>query len=417
MRRFIRVLPLAVLSATLIGASVYFATSAKASSENKPPIVAMGYDHSFVAGSDGKLYASGFNEYGQLGLGDKTDRNVFTPVAALEGKKIVEIATSITHSLALDANGKVYATGANGGGQLGLGDNDNRVAFTLVTSLEGKKIVAVAAGESIEAGRPYSLALDELGRLYATGENDFGQLGFGDDKFRNNFELVSSLEGKKIVAISAGGDYSLALSHEGKLYATGSNEFGQLGLGDYDRRVAFTLAKSLEGKKIVAIAAGGAHSLALDNEGKLYATGWNDSGQLGFGGANGRNVWRLVSALRDKNIIAIATGELFSLALGDDGKIYAMGDDYDGKLYVMGDNYGAQPKIDDKERRQGFAVLSLEGKKIVAMAAWYGNFAPCFLALTSDGKIYAAGYNRRGQLGLGDNARRAVFTPVPLPNR
>ncbi|MDR2638247.1 MAG: hypothetical protein LBC09_00235, partial [Helicobacteraceae bacterium] len=71
---------------------------------------------------------------------------------------------------------------------------------------------------------------------------------------------------------------------DGKIYAAGDNEYGQLGLGDSGKGangIAFTEVTSLKGKNITAIVAGGAHSLALAKNGKVYAAGFNEYGQLG----------------------------------------------------------------------------------------------------------------------------------------
>ncbi|MDR2638700.1 MAG: hypothetical protein LBC09_02550, partial [Helicobacteraceae bacterium] len=238
---------------------------------------------SLALDSDGKVYAAGWNEYGQLGLGDNIDRNAFTEVAALKGKKIIAIAAGHRHSLALDSDGKVYATGDNEDGELGLGDKINRDRFTEVSSLKGKKIIA------IEAGSFASFALDSDGKVYAIGYNTHGQLGLGDTNYRDRFTEVLSLSGKKIIAIAAETSKSLALDSDGKVYAAGWNKYGQLGLGDNIDRNAFTEVAALKGKRIIAIAAGWRHSLALDSGGKVYATGENEESRLGLGDKINRN--------------------------------------------------------------------------------------------------------------------------------
>jgi alpha-tubulin suppressor-like RCC1 family protein len=241
--------------------------------------LAVGYGHSSLAlGADGKLYANG---------ADKEDMNTFRRVADLRDKKIVAVAAS-GHLLALDIDGKVYGAGLNDSGQLGLGDNTHRANFVLVSSLEGKKIVAVAAGGV------HSFAIDENGKLYATGNNGSGQLG--DSKREDHqevFKPVLSLADKNITQIVAGGSHSLALDSDGKLYAAGSHGEGQLGLGsvEFYYRDEFTLVSSLEGKKIVAIAAGDGHSLAIDELDNIYATGSNRDGKLGVGDTEYRNVF------------------------------------------------------------------------------------------------------------------------------
>ncbi|MDR2639163.1 MAG: hypothetical protein LBC09_04935, partial [Helicobacteraceae bacterium] len=118
--------------------------------------------------------------------------------------------------------------------------------------------------------------------------------------------------------IAAGGDSSFVISG-GKVYAAGKNLFGQLGFGDNTDRDAFTEVLSLSGKNIVAIAARGPYSLALDKEGKVYATGWNGYGQLGLGDKTDRDKFTQISSLKDKKIVAISAGYDNSLALTSDG--------------------------------------------------------------------------------------------------
>ncbi|MDR2152003.1 MAG: hypothetical protein LBO72_04195 [Helicobacteraceae bacterium] len=360
------------------------------------PAIAAGRSHTLALDTEGKVYATGANSKGQLGLGDKDNRDGFTPISSLESKKIVAIAAGRFYSLALDADGKVYGTGENDVGQLGLGDKDNRDSFTLVSSLEGQKIVAIAAG------RFYSLALDADGKVYGTGENDVGQLGLGDKDNRDGFTLVSSLEGKKIVAIAAGESHSLVLSKEGKVYAAGYNYFGQLGFRNNANRKTWTLVSSLSDKNITAIEAQFWYSLALDTDGKVYAAGANYRGQLGLGDKTDRDRFALVKTLEGKKIVAIAAGDFHSLALNENGKLYATGWNREGQLGLVGDN------------RNAFELVSSQkNKKIVAIAAGeYHSFA-----IDENGKLYAAGSNFSGQLGLGDKADRNVFTPVILSDR
>ncbi|MDR2153289.1 MAG: hypothetical protein LBO72_10770 [Helicobacteraceae bacterium] len=401
----------AVLIAVLIAATAaYFALCKDAS---KPPIIATGGAYSLVV-IDGKLYAAGDNEYGQLGLrgGSETNRrSLFTPVPLSEDKEIIALAAGEAHSLALTSEGKVWATGANGNGQLGLGASYPET-FMLVRSLKDKKIVALAASKA------NSLALTSEGRVYATGANGNGELGFGDGKARVVFTPVSSLRDKKIARIAAGVYCSFAIGENGDVYATGYNFSAQLGLGDdYSNRNVFTLVKSLEGKKIVAVAAGENHSLALGADGKVYAAGWNGNGQLGFGDDE-RDVFTEVASLSDKNVTQVAAGYRHSLALDSDGKVYATGDNGRGQL---GLGYGGENDFGEAMRRKVFTLVSsLEGKKIVAVAA--GKTQSVFggshsLALTSDGKLYATGANEFGQLGVGDQDDRNVFTLVALPDR
>ncbi|MDR2151307.1 MAG: hypothetical protein LBO72_00650 [Helicobacteraceae bacterium] len=310
--------------------------------------------------------------------------------SAIAGGKIAtKIAASADKSLALDREGKVWAVGSNKYGQLGLGDEHRQSTFAKVKSLADKKIVEIAAGYGV------SFAIDETGAAFASGLNNFGQLGLGDAKNRDKFERITSLASRKVVAIAAGADHAIALDSEGRVYAAGLNNFGQLGLGDAKDRDRFELVTSLADRKIVAIAAGYDHSFAIDETGAAFASGWNARGQLGLGDAKDRSEFVAIGSLSAKKIVAIAAGDHHSVALDSEGRVYTAGFGIHGQLGL------------DEELRSAVFVeaLGLNGAKIAAIAA--GGFHT--FALDSDGKMWATGFNGGGALGLGDRSDRRVF--------
>jgi alpha-tubulin suppressor-like RCC1 family protein len=252
------------------------------------PQIAAGSNHSLALDNDGNVYATGYNFYGQLGFaeGNTTNSQKFEAVPSLNGINVKAIVAGDIHSLALRSDGKLYAAGFNGDGELGFaeGNTTNSQKFEAVASLNGITIKA------IDAGKYHSLALRSDGKLYATGYNNSGQLGFaeGNTTDSRKFELVPSLNGITIKAIAAGNLHSLALTDDGNVYATGYNYYGNLGFGEGNTTNSqkFELVPSLNGISIEAIAAGAFHSLALTSDDKLYATGKNDVGRLGFGEGN-----------------------------------------------------------------------------------------------------------------------------------
>ncbi|MDR2638761.1 MAG: hypothetical protein LBC09_02865, partial [Helicobacteraceae bacterium] len=156
----------------------------------------------------------------------------------------------------------------------------DRNVFVEIDSLNGKNIIAIAAGDR------HSFAIAKDGRIYAAGDNEYGQLGLGDSGNKTNrkiFTEVKGLNAKNIIAIDAGSYHSLALAKDGKVYAAGHNYFA--GLGEVTVRGVFTEITNLSDKNIAAIAAGGYHSLALSKDGRIYAAGYNKYGQLGLGGS------------------------------------------------------------------------------------------------------------------------------------
>ena len=164
--------------------------------------------------SDGTVYGWGSNGNGQLGDGSTTHRH--TPVAldmtgVLSGKTITAIEAGQAGALALASNGRIYAWGYNAYGQLGDGTTTQRttpVAVSTAGVLSGKTITAISMGL-------HSLALSSDGDLYSWGYNASGQLGDGTTTDRTTPVAVTTsgvLSGKTITAISAASTFSAVLA-------------------------------------------------------------------------------------------------------------------------------------------------------------------------------------------------------------
>ncbi|HPO00603.1 MAG TPA: hypothetical protein PK879_07820, partial [Opitutaceae bacterium] len=132
-------------------------------------------------------------------------------------------------------------------------------------------------------------ALDREGKVYAWGTGDFGQLGNGATENSSTpvtVDMTGVLSGKTVVSVSVGMNHSLALCSDGTVVAWGGNEYGQLGNGSTEyttRPVAVDMSGVLAGKTVVSVSAGQYHSVALCSDGTLAAWGWNNSGELGNG--------------------------------------------------------------------------------------------------------------------------------------
>jgi alpha-tubulin suppressor-like RCC1 family protein len=385
--------------------------------------IAAGNKHSIALDSNGQIWTAGGNANGELGLdytgelndeiGRRVTNHSFKPVTIPDlpsNAKITSIAAGGAHSLALDSNGKLWATGYSGYGQLGLGNTNSQNSFQLVTFTglsPNAKITSIAAGET------YSLALDSNGQIWAAGENEYGQLGLGDNIDRNSFRPVTIPDlapTAKIISIAAGGYHSIALDSNGKLWATGSNGNGRLGLGyNIDQNEFKPVAiNGLSSSTNISIAAGGYHSLALDSNGQIWATGSNYWGQLGLGDEDAYSFFTQVPSLPDY-FVSIAANDQHSLALDNNGQIWAAGQNVYGRLGLgSSNNYDIryftsfQPVI--------IPDLASSGAKIVYIAAG-GDHS---LALDGNGQIWATGYNTVGQLGLGseEGSWRYTFKQV-----
>ena len=94
----------------------------------------MGFSyHSLILKNDSTLWGTGYNGYGQLGLGDTTDRTTFTQ-ATTNADNIKSVYCSNSHTIILKNDGTLWSTGYNDGGQLGLGNTVSRTTFTQVTT-------------------------------------------------------------------------------------------------------------------------------------------------------------------------------------------------------------------------------------------------------------------------------------------
>ena len=120
-------------------------------------------------------------------------------------------------------------------------------------------------------------------------------------------ELIETYRG----VLGATSNSSFIITGSGAVYATGQNYYGQLGLGDtVDKNVPTLITSGIGGLNVVAVSAGGYHSLFLTSTGAVYATGQNGSGELGLGDLTQRNVPTLItSGIGGLNVVAISTGQ------------------------------------------------------------------------------------------------------------
>ncbi len=359
--------------------------------------------------------AWGDNGFGQLGNSLTTNSPVPVDVlgiGALAGKTVVAVSAGYEHSLALCSDGTVAAWGTNWCGQLGNNSTDGSLVPVAVntdsgmSALAGKSVVAVAAGGS------HSLALCSDGTVAAWGYNSYGRLGNDattDSRGPvavNTDSGTSALAGKSGVAGAAGDHHSLAWCSDGTVASWGSNVYGQLG------NTSPTLSQvpvavntgALAGKKVVAVAAGGTHSLALCSDDTVAAWGGNRYGQLGNASTSDSQVPVAVntaSALAGKTVVAVSAGSMHSLALCNDGTVAAWGNNGSGRL---GNNSTDQSTVPVAVNTAG-GTSALSGKTVVAVSAGLDQS----LALCSDGTAVAWGINWAGQLGNG------LTTPSLVP--
>lgn len=386
-----------------------------------------GISYDFVAnyfGGDGndltlewaysKLAAFGSNDRGQLGINSTAAQaNVPTQAVAtspIYQKTILGISAGEAHSLAVCSDGTVAAWGSNLNGQLGNGTTTSStapVAVTLSGVLNGKKVIAVAAGAQ------HSLALCNDGTLAAWGDGSFGQIGDNGVLDRTSPVLVSTvgaLNGKRVIAISAGAKHNAALCSDGTVVCWGDNTNGELGNGNNTQSlvpVAVSTSGVLAGHTVKAIACGQNHTLAMRADGTLASWGSNSNQQLGNLSGVSSNVPNAVvttTALLGKKVASISAGGNQNLVLCTDGSLAAWGEDDHGQIGTFGTspNFGTPQSVVQNG--------TLASKTITKV----GFGAKHAFVVCSDGSMAAWGLNNSGQLGVGNTTDRVQ--PVAVVN-
>ncbi|MDC0710749.1 DUF5011 domain-containing protein [Stigmatella sp. ncwal1] len=344
--------------------------------------IAAGEYFSLALMADGTVRAWGQNTYGQLGDGTTTQR--LSPVEISSLADVMGLTAGYSHGLALLKDGTVRAWGLNTSGQLGNGTLDNSLVPVAVSGLTGATAIA--------GGLSHSLAVLADGTLRTWGYNYYGQLGNGISALWAS--PVETALPSGVAELSAGAWHSLALRGNGTVLAWGQNVRGQLGDGTVSPdRVAPVAVVGLSG--VTEAVAGGDHSLALRQDGTVWAWGLNTSGQLGDGTPEAQ---RLVPVRVEglSTVAAIAAGENHSLALMADGTVQAWGQNTYGQL-----GHGTTT-----DSRIPSAVLNLSG--VIAVAAGQSHS----LALLADGTVRAWGNNTAGQLGDGSRTHRNIPVAV-----
>ncbi|KAG0450342.1 hypothetical protein HPP92_020990 [Vanilla planifolia] len=332
--------------------------------------------------SESVILAWGSGEDGQLGMGDSQEEEWVCSVKALESQSITAVVAGSRNSLAICEDGRLSTWGWNQRGTLGHPpESKTESAPSLVKALAEVNVVQAAIGGW------HCLAVDDQGRAYAWGGNEYGQCGEEPEKKEDGSKalrrditipqrcapklsvrqvaaggthsVVLTQEGhvwtwgqpwppgdikqiympvrvqglERVRLIAVGAFHNLSLLEDGVLWAWGNNEYGQLGTGDTQPRSQPILVQGLSGLTLVDIAAGGWHSTVITNKGEVYAWGRGEHGRLGFGDdKSSKMVPQKVQLLAGEDIIQVSCGGTHSVALTRDGRMFSYGRGDHGRL-------------------------------------------------------------------------------------
>lgn len=267
----------------------------------EPPLfVAAGGNHSACVTISGQLQMVGANDCGQLGVGDRTGRNMWTRVADIGGR-VCQVACGGSHTMVLDDKGTVWMAGANENGQLGIPEKGNELKF--------KKTSQIGAVTMVAAGRAHSIVLTRDGKAWGVGANDKGEIG-GKWGGGGHMWRLFDTGGRKVVRIAAGGRTTMLLTADNMVLVTGKRRdglsviggLGQCQITHFCVGEKVALARGIGGEVGISfnkrrfqgievgagrgascVSMGGEHYGVVEGDGGLWGGGGNGFGQVGAG--------------------------------------------------------------------------------------------------------------------------------------
>ena len=290
---------------------------------------------------DGYLYTYGKGLNGRLGHGltfTRSEESKIQPtkVIALTQYSIVEMSCGKDANAAITDTGALYTWGKNATGKLGLGKGGGSITRPmLVSSFESTVVIQAAVG------RNHMACLTADRRLFTWGSNTFGQLGLLEirDSTSTPREVLGMKE-KNVKEVACGGWHTLVCTINGDVYSCGKGWHGQLGLGDYDSLTSVYkalptfkhLSEGLGDFRIKNVYGGKEFSAAISVEGRVFTWGQGDECQLGHKDPSNRPHPKMVESLSNFRIVALACGYSHMLALDETGIPYSWGQNSKGQL-------------------------------------------------------------------------------------
>uniref|UniRef100_A0AAQ4S6Y2 HECT and RLD domain containing E3 ubiquitin protein ligase 3 n=1 Tax=Gasterosteus aculeatus aculeatus TaxID=481459 RepID=A0AAQ4S6Y2_GASAC len=267
-------------------------------------------------------------------------------------------------------------------GQLGIG-----IDRTAMFEPRNCHVFSGRGLKEVACGGQHSTFLLHDGSVYTCGSNSCGQLGHS--KPGTSPELVDALDAQIITMVSSGRSHSVAVNEQGQVFAWGAGEEGQLGLGIAEATVRIPrLVKRLCEQRISQVMCGNQHCIALSRDGQLFTWGQNTSGQLGLGKGEPSKLFpQPLKSLSGIPLAQITAGGDHSFALSLSGAVFGWGKNRAGQLGLN----------DEQDRAVPCHIKFLRSQKVCYISCGNEHTA----ALTKDGGLFTFGEGSWGQLGHG----------------
>jgi RHS repeat-associated protein len=238
---------------------------------------AIGSNFSVMSISSGSVYASGWDNYGQIGYKEEgLERGVFSPTLVKGVSNVQQVAAGFGTGYALESNGTVWAWGNDQYGQMGNGTSKETEYFYKPEQV--KKLTGVVA---IASGFATAYALTSEGKVWAWGNGTKGELGNGGTTSSDEPVEVAKLT--EVASLSANAEDSsmFAVRENGTVWGWGANEHDNLGTGNTKSVGEPIEIQKL--KEVSEVADSNFDVEVLKSNGTVWSWGRNKRGQLGNG--------------------------------------------------------------------------------------------------------------------------------------
>jgi alpha-tubulin suppressor-like RCC1 family protein len=281
--------------------------------------ISAGSTHALAILFDNTVWAWGANDSGQVGNNSASTADVLTPTPVLT--QALSISAGFAHSLAVRSDNTLWSWGNNLNGQLGTGTVGTNIILPT-------KITALSAVTAASAGTEHSLALLADGSVWAWGDNSKGELGQPTASLGGSIAPVLVAGLPKAIAVAAGQYFSVALAADGTVWSWGDNSLGALG-----RSGTPDTPGPVDGlSNVIAVSASSAFAMALLADGTVRSWGSDAVGQSGNLAINYTSTPAPVLGLT--NIASISAAPSIGMAVGKDGLLWTWGYNSDSELGI-----------------------------------------------------------------------------------
>nr|XP_034964187.1 serine/threonine-protein kinase Nek9 isoform X1 [Zootoca vivipara] len=252
--------------------------------------VSCGDDFTICITDEGQAFAFGSDYYGCIGVSKAFGSEVLEPrqLTVFLSNPVEQVSCGDNHVAVLTRNREVYTWGCGEYGRLGL---DSEEDHSLPQKVEIQKTSNIV---SVQCGSDGTFLLTQAGKVLACGLNEFNKLGlnqctsgiinhdaYQEIPYTTCFTLAKKLSFYKVRTIAPGKTHTAAIDERGRLLTFGSNKCGQLGVGDYKKRLGINLLGGpLGGKQVIRVSCGDEFTIAATDDNHIFAWGNGGNGRL-----------------------------------------------------------------------------------------------------------------------------------------